>query len=427
MLTVAFLANEFPSPIERYVSDEIEELERRGVHVIAGSVRRPKEHAGLMPEVVLQCFEPSALRRAAWLLIRRWRRIAPLFRRIAFQGNEGFRQRLKAVAHTLLGACYAEKLEGRGLDHIHVHHGYFGSWVGMVAARLLGVPFSITLHGSDLLLHATYLDTKLEHCAFCRTISEYNRRYVLQHYPRVAPEKVFVLPLGVEVPEPADFRAELKAKDDPILLLAVGRLHAVKDHAFLVRACANLLARDVAFRCLIAGEGPEHSRLESMIRALDLEGRVTLLGHVQPAQRNSLYAKADIVVLTSRSEGVPLVLMEAMARGKIVLAPAITGIPELVISGKTGFLYEPGSIDDFVARLLFLRAQMQNSIDPHELHAHVLARGLHLEWIRREARMHVKQNFNRHKNLQLLAQLFLQRIAPQTESTPDESLVLQQI
>jgi len=64
------------------------------------------------------------------------------------------------------------------------------------------------------------------------------------------------------------------------------------------------------------------------------------------------------VVLTSRSEGIPLVLMEAMARGRIVLAPAITGIPELVIAGKTGFLYEPGSLQDFVARLLFIRSLM---------------------------------------------------------------------
>jgi len=73
---------------------------------------------------------------------------------------------------------------------------------------------------------------------------------------------------------------------------------------------------------------------------------------------DSWYDRADLVVLTSRSEGIPLVLMEAMARGRIVLAPAITGIPELVIAGKTGFLYEPGSLQDFVARLLFIRSLM---------------------------------------------------------------------
>ena len=70
-----------------------------------------------------------------------------------------------------------------------MHHGYFGSWIGMVAARLLGVSFSLTLHGSDLLLDGAYLDTKLENCRFCVTISEYNRRYILEHFPRIDPQR----------------------------------------------------------------------------------------------------------------------------------------------------------------------------------------------------------------------------------------------
>ena len=125
-----------------------------------------------------------------------------------------------------------------------------------------------------------------------------------------------------------------------LTLLAVGRLHPVKDHAFLIEACRQLQSFDVRFECMIAGEGPERRHLEVLIRKYGLEDRVTLLGHVRREQMGSLYDRADLVVLTSRSEGIPLVLMEAMARGKIVLAPAITGIPELVITGKSGFLYQ---------------------------------------------------------------------------------------
>ena len=79
-------------------------------------------------------------------------------------------------------------------------------------------------------------------------------------------------------------------------------------------------------------------------------------------QLDSLYRRADVVVLTSRSEGIPLVLMEAMARGRIVLAPAITGIPEIVIPGKTGFLYAPGALQDFVAKILFIQKLMAGRI-----------------------------------------------------------------
>src|SRR5207237_1202124 len=95
-------------------------------------------------------------------------------------------------------AYCALSLQGRGVTHIHVHHGYFASWVAMAAARLLGINFSMTLHGSDLLLHAAYLDTKLKHCNFCITISEFNRQYILDHYPDVDPAKIAVFRMGVE-------------------------------------------------------------------------------------------------------------------------------------------------------------------------------------------------------------------------------------
>ena len=109
-------------------------------------------------------------------------------------------------------------------------------------------------------------------------------------------------------------------------------------------------------RAVIAGEGPERQDLELLIRNKRLGDCVILLGHVPPEELDALYRRAHVVVLTSLSEGIPLVLMEAMVRGKIVLAPAITGIPELVIPGKTGFLYKPGDLGDFTRRIRFLRS-----------------------------------------------------------------------
>ena len=344
MLTIAYLANQFPCPVEPYVNEEIEELRRRGVRVIAGSVRRAPQEQRLQPgpEVVLRPLRFMVLLRALLLCVRRWTRISPLLGRILFCGREGPVQRMKALAHTSMGACYAVRLRKRGVRHIHAHHGYFGSWIAMTAARLLDVGFSLTLHGSDLLLHAAYLDTKLKNCAFCLTVSEFNRRYILERYPGVDPKKVMVSRLGVEVSERQGWSPGPKTPGAPLALLAVGRLHTVKDHAFLVRACAQLQAHGVGFECSIAGEGSERPRLEALIGKYTLQERVTLLGHVPRQQMDSLYARADVVVLTSRSEGIPLVLMEAMARGKIVLAPAITGIPDLSSRVRLASSMKPG-------------------------------------------------------------------------------------
>ena len=413
MLTIAYLANQFPSEVEPYVGDEIAELRRKGALVITGSVRNPKDEAE-MPDIILQEALLRVLGPAMWLLLTKWNSVLPLLIRIG-SGSESMGKRIKALLHTFLGACYAALLRGHNVDCIHVHHGYFGSWIGMTAARLLNVGFSMTLHGSDLLQSAPYLDLKLAHCDFCVTISDYNRDYILKRFPDVDAQKILVSRLGVDVVEPIT-RANPQKRSKSLNLLAVGRLHKVKDHAFLLRACAELMACRVRFFCRIAGDGPERRRLESLIREWGLQRRVTLLGHIARTRLPALYDSADVVVLTSRSEGIPVVLMEAMARGKIVLAPAITGIPELVRAGETGFLYEPGSLQDCLAKLHFICSQMTGDEFGGLLHD-----------MRRRAVAQVDQNFNRAKNLQSFGDLFVQRSAAASGNRTHANLILQQI
>jgi glycosyltransferase involved in cell wall biosynthesis len=443
VLTIAYLANQFPVAVEPYVKDEIDALRLRGVHVIAGSVDKVRgEHdENLGPDILLRPTRRSVLAEAIWLCVRRWRRIAGLIVRVVFRGSEGPIRRAKALLQTLLGACYAVRLQGRGVEHIHVHHGFSASWIAMTAARLLGIDFSMTLHGSDVLLHRAYLDVKLQNCKFCLTISEYNRRFLAKHYPEIETTKILVARLGVEIPRVSvsnTFTWHNEAA--PFRMLAVGRLHPVKDHAFLVRACARLRDQGLDFCCEIAGEGPERHRLESLIRELGLEKRVMLLGHASAEKTNSLYLRADLVVMTSRSEGIPLVLMEAMARGKLVLAPAITGIPELVTSGQTGFLYKPGSMTDFIKQLTKMPGLVGKGFS--YTHHRDQEEGTHqtqsstvshcstqfMQWIQHAARVQVSQNFNRKKNLQFFTDEFLQRVTPaQSKDLPYASSVLQQI
>ena len=118
----------------------------------------------------------------------------------------------------------------------------------------------------------------------------------------------------------------------------------------------------------------------------------------------------DAVALTSTSEGIPVSLMEAMAQGRIVIAPTITGVPELVIHGETGFLYQPSSLQDFVSRI------------------EVIARKPHpdLDAMRQAAREHVRRFFDREQNLQNFVNVLLHRISPRNRVC-HENPVLQQI
>lgn len=426
MLTVAYLANQFPVAVEPYVGEEIRELHERGVRVLASSVRRPRSqpNAGMGEDsaatvLYLQPIQLLILLRALGLLVWRWNRISALLARVVLQGRESLQRRAKALLHTWLGAYYAIQLQSQGVGHIHAHHGYFGSWIAMTAARLLDVGFSLTLHGSDLLLDAAYLDTKLKNCQFCITVSDYNRRYMLGRVPGIDSRKIRVSRLGVDVPTYDEFpRARAPDSRRTFNLLAVGRLHPVKDHAFLVRACARLRDHGLNFECAIAGEGPERERLEFLIWREKLHDQVRLLSHVAREKMDALYERADLVVLTSRSEGIPLVLMEAMARGRIVLAPAITGIPELVIPGKTGFLYPPGALDDFLAKVLFLHELIRGE-NPNAV--------LGLDWLRHAARVQILHNFNRRKNLVRFGDAFLQLTTVPERRLVRENFILQQI
>jgi len=400
MPAIAYLSNLFPSPVEPYVIDEIRELRRRAITVVPCSARKGKPGLDwhLLPfaaeTLYLQPLRIKPLLRAAWLCIAKLSVLSDFGYRALFQRREPRGRRLRALLHTFLGVYCAALLQSRHVDHVHVHHGYFSSWIAMVAARLLGIGFSVTLHGSDLLLDAAFLDLKLKRCSFCVTISEFNRRYILLHYPQVEPDKILVRRMGVEDPVS---KSSTVAPGSVFSILSVGRLHPVKDHPFLIQACWLLKCAGLRFVCHIAGEGPERQSLEGMVRDFGLLSEVRLLGQLSRDQLDEQYDRADLVVLTSRSEGIPLVLMEAMVRGKPVLAPAITGLPELVADGKTGFLYPAGSLDDFMARIAFVM-KSQSALAP----------------LLQAAREHVLKHFNREANLAAVCDLFNPYLQPQS-------------
>jgi len=430
MLTIAYLANQYPSPVEPYVGAEIGELRRRGICVVPGSVRRQKDAASdtlcVMPVGLLTGVA------AAWMCVWRIADLRDLLWRILFDGRETFAERAKALVHTWLGACYALRLRKHRVQHIHVHHGYFAAWIAMIAARLNGAGLSMTLHGSDVLLNGKFMDAKLADCTRCFPISEFNRQHILARYPETDADKIVVARLGVVVPDNhASAQPERKPTARGLRILCVGRLHPVKGHSFLVEACGALARDGIALECKLAGDGPERKRILKHIRSSGLENDVTLLGHVPAEELGSLYDWADVVVLTSHSEGIPLVLMEAMARGAIVIAPAITGIPELVRDGETGFLYTPGSVKSFMERVLLVRScllhEARQQPDPRLSGQPENGPSSWLDWIRHAARVHVRVNFEQQKNLEYFADLLESAAAISPARLRHEDPVLQQV
>jgi len=400
MTTIAYIANQFPSPLEPYVGDEISELRRGGVHVICCSGKHVGSEGLSLQERAFQVethfFQPLSdgqVVKAVRKLVSNRQDLWHLMRPIVWGHGPSPSRRIRTLGHTVMGAALAEQLAPLSVGHIHAHHGYFASWMALTAARLLGIGFSFTLHGSDLLQRKDLLAAKLQACHFCITVSNFNRQHILNNYPSIPGDKIIVQRLGVDRVLPWPTGPTTKRDQRRFCLLAVGRLHPVKDYPFLIRACAALRDQGLDFFCWIVGEGPERPALEKQIAMLGLNGRVYLVGHVSSADLPGYYGHADLVVMTSKSEGVPVVLMEAMAQEKLVLAPAITGIPELVEHRRTGFLYQPGSSPDFVSAVTWIHDNQPS-----------------LAGIQHAAAASIAASYNRQRNLRAFAEQFLARI-----------------
>ncbi len=402
MTTIAYIANEFPSPLEPYVIDEITELRRRGAQVICCSGKRVSPNDLSLAERAFweetRFFQPLSddeLMRAVRRLASDRHHLWQLLRPLLWERGPSPARRIRTLGHTVMGAALAEQLAPLHAEHIHAHHGYFASWMALAAARLLGIGFSFTLHGSDLLQRGDLLSAKLRACQFCVTVSDFNRQYILRNYPSTPSHKILVQRLGVDRvlswPTPA---VAAEADHRRFCLLSVGRLHRVKDYCFLIRACAALRDQGLDFICWIVGEGPDRPALESQIMASGLQGRVYLIGYVPRTDLPGYCRYADLVVMTSKSEGIPLVLMEAMAHEKLVLAPAITGIPELVEHQRTGFLYQPGSLPDFVNAVSWIHDHKDS-----------------LTGIQHAAAASIAASYDRQRNLRAFAEQLLARIS----------------
>jgi glycosyltransferase involved in cell wall biosynthesis len=186
-----------------------------------------------------------------------------------------------------------------------------------------------------------------------RVISDFNRRWLHENLG-IAPGRCEVIRCGVD---PGAFTATGPSEAEPPLLLAVGRLVDYKGFRFLLRACRTLVDRGLDFRCRIVGSGPEEPALRRRLESLGLHGVVELAGVVPHAEMAAEFARAAAFVLPccvgagGEMDGIPVAMMEAMARGLPVVSTRLTGIPELVRDGENGLLVDPEDAEGLAGAL----------------------------------------------------------------------------
>ena len=259
-------------------------------------------------------------------------------------------------------ARVAQTAAAKGITHLHAHFGSDATTVALLAARAIGGTFSFTAHARDI--YHTYVTpeadaamrrAKMREAAFVVTVSEFNAR----HLRGLCPEaRVLRIYNGIDL---AAFRPVDPARQRPGRLLAVGRLVPKKGFDILLNACALLRARGVRFDLSLVGDGPLAGALRERIGQLGLERQVRLEGAMpqQDLVRHMAAAQAAvlpcIVTESGDRDGLPTVLLEAMARALPVVTTTVSGGPEIVADGATGRLCPPGdpvALADALAEVL---------------------------------------------------------------------------
>jgi colanic acid/amylovoran biosynthesis glycosyltransferase len=343
-LRIAYMTGEYFRVSHTFIRREAAMLRALGHHVQSISIRPPRPGENLGPEaeaekfsaIILLPASPFALIAAhlSQLVASPARYFSALA--LAFRTRKSF---FSAIAYFAESALLARRMRQEKLTHLHNHFSSSSCSVAMLAAQMGGFAFSFTVHGPAEFFEAAAwrLDEKVRRALFVNCISWFCRSQVMVFAAPADWPKLHIVHCGVD---PAQFppRREIAAGTN---LLFIGRLAAAKGLPILLEAMTKLPNATLT----IAGDGPDRRLLESQSQQLSLAARVRFAGYQTPDQIRALLAQADLFVMTSFAEGVPVVLMEAMAAGVPVIATRIAGIPELIADGQSGLLVPPGDAD----------------------------------------------------------------------------------
>lgn len=257
--------------------------------------------------------------------------------------------RLRAVAMVLAAASVAGRVKRSGVRYVHAHFAAYHTELAMDIARLLDIPYGVTGHATGIWKDRNILEEKVARAQVVLTCTRHN----VEHLKSLAPDhahKIHLVHHGLDLealPDPAPLPGTGKTR-----WLAVGRLVPKKGFDVLLEAAAELLGRQVDFSLTIVGTGPEQERLEGLIRELQLQDRVRLAGAMPNARVLEHMQSSHALVAPSvrdregNIDGIPNVILEAMALSRPVVGSDLSGIPEVVIPDETGLLVPPGSVTD---------------------------------------------------------------------------------
>lgn len=353
-MKIAYVLNTYPQPSHSFIRREIRALEAQGLEVQRVAMRGPTvplvdpqdiEEAGRTCHVLDQ----GALRLLAALLAAfaaapgRFLRALGMTLRMAGRSEAGYLRHLVYLAEAAWIVRHVT------CDHLHAHFGTNSAAVALLVHLLGGPGYSVTVHGPEEFdaPRALSLGDKLDRARFAVGVSQFGRSQ-LQRWARYETwPRLHVVPCGIDADRFADVAP---LPEGPPRIVSIGRFSEQKGQLVLIEA----LARVPDLHLTLVGEGEMRGELEAAARRLGVGDRITFPGWLDEAGVRHRIDRAQALVMPSFAEGLPMVIMEAMAAGRPVISTHVAGIPELVLPGKTGWLVPAGDVDALAEALTTL-------------------------------------------------------------------------
>jgi len=400
---LAYLVSRYPAVSHSFILREVTQLRTQGFSVDVASINPPDRDSSRLTAVekaeaqqtfyVKEAGIPGAFLSQLYCLFFspvRYCRALLYALRLA---KTDLRRAILCIFYFLEAGILARWMQSRGLTHLHVHFATPAATVGIILARLAPVTISLTVHGPDEFYDVPgyYLQEKIATAEFVCAIGAYARSQLMKLSPVAQWNKFELSPLGVD---PGQFQRRTPgASSDKFEILCVGRLVPAKGQHILLAAVARVIALDRPVLLRLVGDGPDRRSLELEVRRLNLENAVRFEGALNQDQTRSCYETADVFALASFAEGIPVVLMEAMAMEIPCVTTWITGVPELIRPEIDGLLVPPSDVDAFADALIRL---MDN-------------RTLRLQ-LGKAARRRIEERFDLSQSVVRLADIFTRRL-----------------
>jgi glycosyltransferase involved in cell wall biosynthesis len=402
---VLYLIGQYPAINHSYLLAEVRHLRNLGFEVRVASVSAPdrpldrlstveREEAArtyyiksVLPlKIAILCLSEFLRHPIRWL--------PGLFFALRLAGSPA--RAAHHVAYFAEAILVGRYMREHGLAHVHAS---FSATVALIAARVFPITMSFGVYGFGELHNPSesQLAERIQGSLFVRSISAHGRGQLMLACERTAWPKLLHVPLGIDASE--FLPAEKKTPSLPPRLLCVGRLAPEKGQSLLLEAIASLAAAGQPVHLLLIGDGPDRRFLEHRVSELGIESSVEFAGWVDQARLMAEYARADLFVLPSLAEGIPMVLMEAMAMQIPCVAPRITGIPELIEHGVDGMLFTVADVED-------LTAQIRRLLDSPDLRAK----------LGQQARARVVRDYDMARNTQRFASEIKTRLDTKTRA-----------